>query len=217
MDRVSIPNEKPGSATYYMGMAPEEYGASIYEMEHYGDATIRRVMMDIGKSRTQPHVEIRSRQEFDDLIWKTQGVTVYSCRFEITSIPKNDAKPIDVMVIIDFISKRITLEVDPTKVWDQKQKSHLADFFNILTEPDYYEVKELERIEEELQIPNLFKTINILAFIVFAATMSLDLLGVFDDESAISSTVPSLINGGSLLYICGYRTFVEIMKCRLKK
>ena len=26
MDRVNIPGEAPGSATYYMGFAPEEYG-----------------------------------------------------------------------------------------------------------------------------------------------------------------------------------------------
>lgn len=90
MDRVNIPGEKPGSATYYMGMAPEEHGSRIYEMEFYGDATIRSAMMDIGK--------------------------------------------------------------DPTEVWDQTQKNHMAEFFNILAEPDYYEVKELERIEEELQI-----------------------------------------------------------------
>lgn len=88
MDRVNIPGEKPGSATYYMGMAPEEHGSRIYEMEFYGDATIRSAMMDIGKNPTQPHVEIHSQKEFDDLIWKTQGVTVYSCRFEITSCPK---------------------------------------------------------------------------------------------------------------------------------
>ena len=28
MDRVIIPGEAPGSATYYMGFAPEEYGAT---------------------------------------------------------------------------------------------------------------------------------------------------------------------------------------------
>ena len=28
MDRVNIPGEAPGSATYYMGFAPEEYGAT---------------------------------------------------------------------------------------------------------------------------------------------------------------------------------------------
>ena len=41
MDRVNIPSEAPGTATYYMGFAPEEYVIRLYEMEHYGDAVIR--------------------------------------------------------------------------------------------------------------------------------------------------------------------------------
>ena len=32
MDRVNIPGEAPGSATYYMGFAPEEYGTRLYEI-----------------------------------------------------------------------------------------------------------------------------------------------------------------------------------------
>lgn len=45
-------------------------------------------------------------------------------------------------MILDFITKRITLEVDPTEVWDQTQKNHMAEFFNILAEPYYYEEQE---------------------------------------------------------------------------
>ncbi len=44
MDRVNIPSEAPGSATYYMGFVPEEYGTRLYEMEHYGDAVIREAI-----------------------------------------------------------------------------------------------------------------------------------------------------------------------------
>ena len=84
MDRVIIPGEAPGSATYYMGFAPEEYGTRLYEMEHYGDAVIREALMDIGSQRTKPYQTISSSKEYEDLVWKSKGRTIYSCRFEVT-------------------------------------------------------------------------------------------------------------------------------------
>ena len=39
MDRVNIPGEAPGSATYYMGFAPEEYG-TINGYWKSADATV---------------------------------------------------------------------------------------------------------------------------------------------------------------------------------
>ena len=68
MDRVNIPGEAPGSATYYMGFAPEEYGARLYEMEHYGDAKIHKALMDIGSQRTEPYKVISSSEEYEDLV-----------------------------------------------------------------------------------------------------------------------------------------------------
>jgi hypothetical protein len=67
MDRVNIPGEAPGSATYYMGFAPEEYGTRLYEMEHYGDAKIHKALMDIGSQRTEPYKVISSSTEYE--IW----------------------------------------------------------------------------------------------------------------------------------------------------
>ena len=82
MDRVNIPGEAPGSATYYMGFAPEEYGTRLYEMEYYGDAVIRKALMDIGSQRTEPYKVISSSEEYEDLVWKSKGRTIYSCLFE---------------------------------------------------------------------------------------------------------------------------------------
>ena len=84
MDRVIIPGEAPGSATYYMGFAPEEYGTRLYEMEYYGDAVIREALMDIGSQRTKPYQTISSSKEYENLVWKSKGRTIYSCRFEVT-------------------------------------------------------------------------------------------------------------------------------------
>ncbi len=84
MDRVNIPGEAPGSATYYMGFAPEEYGTRLYEMEHYGDAKIHKALMDIGSQRMEPYKVISSSEEYEDLVWKSKGRTIYACRFEVT-------------------------------------------------------------------------------------------------------------------------------------
>ena len=126
MDRVNIPGEAPGSATYYMGFAPEEYGTRLYEMEYYGDAVVRNALMDIGSQRTQPYQAISSSTEYEDLVWKSKGRTIYSCLFKVTY------KDIDVTVEPDFETKRLTLQVDPAI--NQKQRLQLAEFFEILTE-----------------------------------------------------------------------------------
>ena len=96
MNRVNIPGEAPGSATYYMGFAPEEYGIRLYEMEPYGDVVIRKAFMNIGRQRTEPHQVIFSSKEYEDLVWKSKGRTIYSCRFEVTY------KDIDVTIVPDL-------------------------------------------------------------------------------------------------------------------
>ena len=138
MDRVNIPGEAPGSATYYMGFAPEEYGTRLYEMEYYGDAVIRSALMDIGSQRTQPYQTISSSREYEDLVWKSKGRTIYSCRFEVTY------KEIDVTVEPDFETKRLTLQIDPAC------KSGV-----ILREAAKRFIKGLEK-----EIPNLQERIN---------------------------------------------------------
>ncbi|MGI6767211.1 MAG: hypothetical protein ACOX4R_08430 [Lentihominibacter sp.] len=80
-DRVNIPNEPAGRATYYMaGGQPEDLGKQLYEMEFHGDAVIGDVLMDIGTDRTEPHRPVYSSEEFDALVYKSKGVSIYSCK-----------------------------------------------------------------------------------------------------------------------------------------
>ena len=209
MDRVNIPGEAPGSATYYMGFAPEEYGARLYEMEHYGDAKIHKALMDIGSQRTEPYKVISSSEEYEDLVWKSKGRTIYSCLFEVTY------KDIDIIVKPDFETKRLTLKVDPAI--DQKQRSQLAEFFRILTEPDYYEVKELEEIEDELRIPELFRRLAIVALVTMIITAALDLLGIFADMSDMTALkITNTLQFVSVLFMAVYWIWIAVKKRQLK-
>jgi hypothetical protein len=210
MDRVNIPGEAPGSATYYMGFAPEEYGARLYEMEHYGDAKIHKALMDIGSQRTEPYKVISSSEEYEDLVWKSKGRTIYSCLFEVTY------KDIDIIVKPDFETKRLTLKVDPAI--DQKQRSQLAEFFRILTEPDYYEVKELEEIEDELRIPELFRRLAIVALVTMIITAALDLLGIFADMSDMTALkITNTLQFVSVLFMAVYWIWIAVKKRQLKR
>ena len=209
MDRVNIPGEVPGSATYYMGFAPEEYGTRLYEMEQYGDAVIRKAFMNIGRQRTEPYKVISSSEEYEDLVWKSKGRTIYSCRFEVAY------KNLDVIVMPDFETKRLTLKVDPTI--NQKQKSQLAEFFKILTEPDYYEVKELEEIEDELRIPELFRRLAIVALVTMIITAALDLLGLFADMSDMTALkITNTLQFVSVLFMAVYWIWIAVKKRQLK-
>ena len=209
MDRVNIPGEAPGSATYYMGFAPEEYGARLYEMEHYGDAKIHKALMDIGSQRTEPYKVISSSEEYEDLVWKSKGRTIYSCLFEVTY------KDIDIIVKPDFETKRLTLKVDPAI--DQKQRSQLAEFFRILTEPDYYEVKELEEIEDELRIPELFRRLAIVALVTMIITAALDLLGIFADMSDMTALkITNTLQFVSVLFMAVYWIWIAAKRRQLK-
>ena len=210
MDRVNIPGEAPGSATYYMGFAPEEYGTRLYEMEHYGDAVVRNALMDIGSQRTQPYQAISSSTEYEDLVWKSKGRTIYSCLFEVTY------KDIDVTVEPDFETKRLTLQVDPAI--NQKQRMQLAEFFEILTEPDYYEVKELEEIEDELRVPELFRRLAIVAAAVMIITATLDLIGIFSDMSDMTAMkISNALQAVSFLFMTVYWIWIAIKKRQLKR
>ena len=209
MDRVNIPGEAPGSATYYMGFAPEEYGTRLYEMEYYGDAVVRNALMDIGKQRTQPYQAISSSTEYEDLVWKSKGRTIYSCRFEVTY------KEIDVTVEPDFETKRLTLQIDPAI--DQKQRSQLAEFFQILTEPDYYEIKEMEELEDELRIPELFRRLAIVALVIMIITAALDLLGVFADMSDMAALkITNALQFISVIFMAVYWIWIAVKKRQLK-
>ena len=210
MDRVNIPGEAPGSATYYMGFAPEEYGTRLFEMEYYGDAVVRSALMDIGKQRMHPRQTISSSAEYEDLVWKSKGRTIYSCRFEVTY------KDIDVTVEPDFETKRLTLQVDPAI--DQKQRSQLAEFFEILTEPDYYEVKEMEEIEDELRIPELLLRLAIVAAAIMIITAALDLIGIFSDMSDMTAlTITYTLQFISTLFIAVYWIWIAVKKRQLKR
>ena len=210
MDRVNIPGEAPGSATYYMGFAPEEYGTRLYEMEYYGDAVIRSALMDIGSQRTQPYQTISSSKEYEDLVWKSKGRTIYSCRFEVTY------KEIDVTVEPDFETKRLTLQIDPAI--DQKQRSQLAEFFEILTEPDYYEIKEMEELEDELRIPELFRRLAIVALVLLLIITALEMLGFLSDaEESRAWQVGSLLQLISTLFLMVYWVWIAVKKRQLKR
>lgn len=210
MDRVNIPGEAPGSATYYMGFAPEEYGTRLYEMEYYGDAVIRSALMDIGSQRTQPYQTIFSSKEYEDLVWKSKGRTIYSCLFEVTY------KDIDVTVEPDFETKRLTLQIDPAT--DQKQRSQLAEFFEILTEPDYYEIKEMEELEDELRIPELFRRLAIVALVLLLIITALEMLGFLSDaEESRAWQVGSLLQLISTLFLMVYWVWIAVKKRQLKR
>ena len=211
MDRVNIPGEAPGSATYYMGFAPEEYGARLYEMEHYGDAKIHKALMDIGSQRTEPYKVISSSEEYEDLVWKSKGRTIYSCLFEVTY------KDIDIIVKPEFETKRLTLKVDPAI--NQTQKSQLAEFFEILTEPDYYEVKELEEIEDELRIPELLRRLAIVAAVILIITAALDLMGgIFSDISDMTALkITNALQFVSGLFMAIYWLWIAVKKRQLKR
>ena len=71
---------------------------------------------------------------------------------------------LDVIVITDFIAKRLTLQADPEL--DQKRKARLAEFFEILTEPDYYVTREMEESEDALKIPGVFQKLAIVSSVV---------------------------------------------------
>lgn len=205
MERVNIPDEAPGSATYYMGFAPEEYGVRLYDMERYEGAVIQEALMDIGPQRTEPHKVIASYNEYSNLIWKSENVIVYSCRFEV------DYKDIHVTVLPDFITKRLTLQVTPGL--NQEEKKQLAEFFEILTEPDYYEEKELEEINKELQIPLLFKRLAIAAGATIVILSTLKMTGILPT----SPNLLDVLDLAAWLFLGVYWVWIAIKKRQLKK
>ena len=205
MERAKIPDEAPGSATYYMGFAPEEYGVRLYDMERYEGAVIQEALMDIGPQRTEPHKVIASYNEYSNLIWKSENVIVYSCRFEV------DYKDIHVTVLPDFITKRLTLQVTPGL--NQEEKKQLAEFFEILTEPDYYEERELKESAESLRIPELFKRLAILAAVVVVVTSILQIVGIMPTMVWLAQA----LNIVSWLFLATYWIWIAIKKQQIKK
>ena len=207
MDRVDIPGEAPGCATYYMGAGPEEYGSRLYEMERFSGAVIRSAFIDIGLERTEPTQPISSQDEYEDLIWKTKGKSIYSCRFDVTY------KDLDVIVIPDFEAKRLTLRVDPGI--SSEQKTRLAEFFEILTEPDYYEDRKMEELEEELKIPRILQGLVALSAVFLLVTSGLDLAGALSDM--VSFKLIGLLQIASALFMAAYWIWIWLKKRQLKK
>lgn len=205
MERVKIPGEAPGSATYYMVGSPEEYGTRLYDMEHFGDAVIREALIDIGTERTQPDQEISSFKEYDDLVRKSKGRKVYSCRFAVTY------KSLDVTVIPDFEAKRLTLEVDPTI--DGKQKKQLAEFVKILTTQDYYEELEMDELEEKQQIPKLYRYLAMGAGVVLIVAIGLDLTKAFPEFAELTKWMKWM----SMLFLALYFVWLDIKRRQQKR
>jgi len=200
-------NNAESSATYEMSFAPDKYGACIYEMDNRGDAVIREALMDIGKRRTLPHQTLHSAKEYKDLVNSISG-RVYSCRFKVTY------KDVDVTVVLDFETKELTLQVDPDI--DPQQKTHLAEFFGILSDPEYYaqkDLEEMEEIEEELQIPVYLKRLAMAAGVILIVTISLDLLNAFPEFDKLWGYLKWI----SLFLVVAYFVGIDLKKRQVKR
>ena len=112
---------------------------------------------------------------------------------------------------------RLTLQVDPAI--NQKQRIQLAEFFEILTEPDYYEVKELEEIEDELRIPELLRRLAIVAAVILIITAALDLMGgIFSDISDMTALkITNALQFVSGLFMAIYWLWIAVKKRQLKR
>ena len=115
----------------------------------------------------------------------------------------------------DFETKRLTLQVDPAI--NQKQRLQLAEFFEILTEPDYYEIKEMEELEDELRIPELFRRLAIVAAVILIITAALDLMGIFSDMSDMTALkITNALQFVSGLFMAIYWIWIAVKKRQLK-
>lgn len=150
MDRVRIDNEPTGSATYYMAESPHIYGERLYEIEQAGEVEISSVRMDVGKEKGKSWHDVRSAAEYHDLIWKTKGEEVFACVFDLikTTEGADPQAGFKVTVGLDFVSKRLTLQVDPSLGEDEKK--HLAEFYSMLTDENYFVNRAMDELGEEL-------------------------------------------------------------------
>lgn len=199
--------QKLDSATFDMGFEPEKYGARLFAMEEHGDAQIREALMDIGKRRTMPHQTIHSAKEYQDLVKSISGI-VYSCRFKAVY------KDLDVTVLLDFETEKLTLQVDPGI--GKAQKTQLAEFFEILTTPDYYEQKdeeEMEEIEEEIHPPLFLKRLARVAGVVLIASIGLDLMNFFPEFDKLLGYLKWI----SLLVVMAYFVGFELKKRQVQR
>ena len=101
---------------------------------------------------------------------------------------------------------------------DQKQRMQLAEFFEILTEPDYYEVKELGEIEDELRVPELFRRLGIVALVIMIITAALDLMGIFSAMSDMTVlTITNALQFVSAIFLAVYWIWIAVKKRQLKR
>lgn len=142
-------NEPRGSATYYMGDSPHVYGERIFKMAFFEEIDIISARMDVGREQGASWRDVNSLAEYDDLIWKTTGAKVYSCVFEIRKRTggKDSKEGLPITVTLEFPSKRLNLQVDSNL--DTRDKKQLAEFFDILTDEEYFLEHEKEMIKEE--------------------------------------------------------------------
>lgn len=133
-----------------MAESPHVYGERIYEIEKMGDAHVVSVQMDVGRNKGNGWREVRSAEEYHDLIWKTRGEEVFACIFDLIVRTGTEAarEGFPATVKLDFISKRLTLQVDPSMGADDKKQ--LADFYEMLTDEDYYLERIIDEAGEEL-------------------------------------------------------------------
>lgn len=156
MDRVRLENEERGSATYYMAESPHAYGERIYEIEKMQDIEIASVRMDVGLKQGASWRYVHSEEEYKRLIWKTKGEEVYQCIFDILKLKdaSDNQSGLPITVKLDFLKKRLTLQVDPDLI--AQEKNQLSEFYEMLTEENYYLDREVDRLGEELaSIKNL--------------------------------------------------------------
>lgn len=194
MERVNIPGEVAGTATYYMGNLPEAYGDRLYDMERYEDMKIAAVVMD--------GAAVASREEFERTVNSERRPLIGFCEFLVRY------ENLDLKVHLDFRAKRLRVTVEPEMGLSDRKK--LAVFLDILTEPDYYEAKEKQEIEEELHIPDLFGKLQWLAITVMTICFILQLIIGTNEILLLSDLVAALI-------VCSYWTFVGIMKRRIRR
>ena len=203
MDRVRIDNEPRGSATYYMAESPYVYGERIYEIEKMGDVVIISAQMDIGKCKGNSWRVVRSAEEYHDLIWKTKGEEVFACSFDLMLIrdPAEDQTGFPVKVTLDFLSKRLTLQVDPSL--DADEKKHLADFYDMLTDEDYYLEQAIDEIGKEL---TGIKRFSIVGKVAFSALIIILMTGIilFDNEPEAEPSILTIVLGAlpMIISIC---------------
>ena len=130
MDRVDIPNEPRGEATYYLVYSPEEFCKRIYQMEKEGSITISNSKVTTNKGTKT----FETKQELKTLI---KNNNVKACEYD-TRFNDEETK-----IRVDFDARRITLTNEKehfdellyelTKIYDKDEcRNKLTEIGNLL-------------------------------------------------------------------------------------